>query len=108
MSDITTTTKIIFVLSSASPLLLWALRAVIFRNLPAGYRLIFDTVLLLVSIPLAMELIGWALAFPDNVGDHSPGIGVVFIPLMLVWLVAALIWLSRLLEFTIRKFRSNH
>jgi hypothetical protein len=99
----TTTATVIFVLASASPLLLWVLRALLFRRLPAGYRLIFDLALLLISIPFAVELIGWALKFPDNVGDHSPGIGVVFMPLMMVWMIAALIWLSRLLEFAVRK-----
>lgn len=96
-----------FVLGSLSPMLFWALRAMIFRGLSAGFRLILDLALFLVSVPFGIWLIGWALKFPDNPGDHSPGIGVVFIYLILVWIVCVLIWLFRLAEFTLRKLMTK-
>ena len=62
-----------FVLASALPALLWALRVAVFRRLPAMTRLFVDLALFLVSFPIAIWLIGWAVNFPADAGDHSPG-----------------------------------
>ena len=39
-----------------------------------------------------MELIGRILNFPPDAGDHSPGLGVAFMLLFLVWLVCMILW----------------
>lgn len=96
-----------FVLGSLSPMLFWALRAIIFRRLSAGLRLILDLALFMVSVPFGIWLVGWALKFPDNPGDDSPGIGVVFIYLIWVWIVCVMIWLFRLAAFTFRKLMTK-
>jgi hypothetical protein len=85
-----------FLLVSATPLVLLGLRMIALRRLRASWSLLLDLVLLLVSVPLGIELIGHVLHFPDNPGDHSPGIGIAFLPLMLVWGLCLLIWLTRL------------
>ena len=92
-------------LGSSFPLLFWALRALLLRRLSVGRSLFLDLVLLLGSIPCAVEFIGWALNFPPNMGDHSPGVGVIFIWLALVWIVCTMIWVFRLILFAVRALR---
>lgn len=89
----------IYILASALPALILALRVL----LPAGWRFGLDLMLLVASVPVAMALIGWALKFPRNVGDHSPGIGVAFAPLALIWMCSLLVLLARLGWFVVRK-----
>jgi hypothetical protein len=96
-----------FVLASALPALLWALRAAVFRRLPAKTGLFVDLALILVSVPIAIWLIGRAMNFPADAGDHSPGVGVVFAPLFLVWLLCISIWLVRAQMFAIRRERGR-
>lgn len=96
-----------FVLASALPAVLWASRAAVFRGLPAKTRLLVDLALLLVSFPIAMWLIGRAMNFPADAGDHSPGVGVVFIPLLLVWLLCIATWLVRAQIFAIGRERDR-
>ena len=92
-----------FVLASALPALLWALRAAVFRRLPAKTALFVDVALFLVGFPIAIWLIGRAENFPADAGDHSPGVGVVFVPLFLVWLICIGIWMVRVVLFELRK-----
>ena len=96
-----------FVLASALPALLWALRAAIFRRSPAMTRLFIDLALLLASFPIAIWLIGRAMNFPADAGDHSPGVGVVFVPLFLIWLLCISIWLVRAQILAIRRERGR-
>ena len=95
------------VLASALPALLWALRAAVFRRLPAKTGLFVDLALFLASLPIAIWLIGRAMNFPADAGDHSPGVGVVFAPLFLVWLLCIAIWLVRAQIFAIRRERDR-
>ena len=96
-----------FVLASALPALLWALRAAFFRRPPATTRLFVDLALFLASFPIAMWLIGQAMHFPADAGDHSPGVGVVFLPLFVVWLLCISIWLVRAQILAIRRERGR-
>jgi hypothetical protein len=96
-----------FVLASALPALSWALRATLFRRLPAKTGLFIDLALFLASVPIAIWLIGRAMNFPADAGDHSPGVGVVFVPLFLVWLLCISIWLVRAQILAIRKERGR-
>ena len=52
-----------------------------------------DLALLIVSLPIGMELVGWAANFPDNPGDHNPGLGVAWALLFIVWFICLLVWL---------------
>jgi len=101
-------TTVIFLLTSALPALFWALRAIVLRHISAGAKLLIDLVLLILSAPLAIQIIGWDLNFPANPGDHSPGLGVVFMLLFPVWLVCAALWFVRVLFFAYRKLKPSH
>ena len=92
---------------SAFPLLFWVSRALLLRRLSVGQALFLDLVLFLGSIPCAMSFIGWALNFPPDMGDHSPGVGVIFAGLVLVWIVCMMIWLFRLVLFAVRMMRAG-
>jgi len=94
-------------LGSVFPLLFWGLRALLLRRLSSGWALLLDLVLLLGSIPCAVEFIGWALNFPPDMGDHSPGVGVIFMGLALVWIVCMMIWLFRLIVFAVLALRTR-
>jgi len=96
-----------FVLASAFPALLWALRVAVFRRRPVMTGLFVDLALFLVSFPIAMWLIGRTMNFPADAGDHSPGVGVLFVPLFLVWLLCISIWLVRAQILAIRRQRGR-
>ena len=81
-----------FLLASMLPALLWGLRAVTLRQISARAKLAIDLVLILFSVPIGMELIGRILNFPPDAADHSPGLGVAFMLLFLVWLVCMILW----------------
>ena len=96
-------TTIGYILASALPALLWALRAIAFRRLASGAALLVDLALFVVSLPVAMELIGRLLDFPADAGDHNPGIGVAFMLLFLIWLACMSLWFLRLALYAYRK-----
>ena len=85
-----------FFLASFCPAILLILRQIVLRRLSIARRLVLDLVILVVSLPTGMELVAWAVHFPDNLGDHSPGIGVAWALLLIVWFICFLIWLVRL------------
>jgi hypothetical protein len=95
-----------YVLASATPLILLGLRIIALRRLSAGWGLLLDLALLVISVPIGIALVGQALHFPANVGDHSPGIGVALFGLMAVWALCVLAWLTRLAWFAFRKLAS--
>ena len=57
---------------------------------------------LILSLIIGFKLTEYSLHLPANAGDHSPGVGVAFVPLVLAfglavllgiaWLTWALIW----------------
>lgn len=96
-----------YLLACALPLLLTGARMLLLRGLPAAFSLAMDMLLLVISIPLGIMLIGHALHFPSNMGDHSPGIGVAFLPLLLVWIGCSLLWLGRFGWLATRKFAAR-
>lgn len=98
-------TTIGYFLASALPALLWMLRAIVLRRFATGATLLIDLVLFLISAPIAMELIGRILDFPPDAGDHSPGIGIAFMLLVLVWLGCMAVWLLRVTIFAYRKLK---
>jgi hypothetical protein len=100
-------TTIVYLLASALPASFWALRAIVLRNISVKAKLLADLLLLILSVPLAIEFIGRAMNFPVDAGDHNPGVGVVFVPLALVWLLCVSIWLVRAQIFAIRRERGR-
>lgn len=92
-----------YFLASALPALLWMLRVIVLRRFTAGATLLIDLALFLISGPIAMELIGRILDFPPDAGDHSPGIGIAFTLLVLVWLGCMAVWVLRVTIFAYRK-----
>lgn len=93
----------VYLLASALPILLLGARALFLRRLSNAARLGLDLILLVASMPIAIKLIGQVLRFPDNIGDHSPGIGVAFVPVCLAALACGFVWLCRLGWFVVRK-----
>jgi hypothetical protein len=98
-------TTIDYFLASALPALLWMLRAIVLRRVATGATLLIDLALFLISAPIAMELIGRILDFPPYAGDHSPGIGVAFALLFLVWLACMAVWVLRVTLFAYRRLK---
>jgi hypothetical protein len=80
------------VLLSLAPVLLLGLTNYFFRRSRRLKRSAIGFVMLLVSFPLGIELIGKVLHVPDDIGDHNPGFGVVFAPLIVIWLLCLSAW----------------
>ena len=85
-----------FIAASLFPEFVLILRHFALRNLSRLQSICIDLALLIVSLPIGMELVGWAANFPVNPGDHSPGIGVAWALLFVVWFICLLVWLVRL------------
>jgi hypothetical protein len=100
------TTEVI--LAELSPVYLMALSALMSRRLAPGFRLLLDLALLLASIPLTAWLVGRILDFPPDIGDHNPGVGVVFLPFALAWAPCVMVWTVRLVWFALRKIGLLH
>jgi hypothetical protein len=92
-----------YILASATPLILPAVRAMALRGWMPARQLLLDLALLLAGIPIGIALIGRTLSFPHNAGDHSPGIGIALMPLMMAAAFGLLIWLARLALYLLRR-----
>ncbi len=96
---------ITFLLASAIPAIFLLLRYRFLRGLDFAQRMSLDFLLLVISLPLGTELIGWLEDFPSNPGDHSPGLGVAFVILWPLWFVCLIVWFVRLIEPRFRRGR---
>jgi hypothetical protein len=93
-----------FYLASLCPALLLGLRALALRRISRAMCLAIDLGILVISIPMGMELVGWVENFPEYPGDHSPGLGLAFYLLLLVWLCCFALWSVRVVIFLVRKY----
>ena len=84
----------LFALASLFPALALAARSVMVR-LDHAKNLATDGAILLASPFLGIWLIDRSLQLPLDAGDHSPGVGVAFIPAAMVWFICSLIWFAR-------------
>lgn len=93
-----------FFLASLCPAILLGLRAIALRRISRALSLAIDLAILVISMPLGMQLVGWVENFPEYPGDHSPGSGLAFYLLFLVWLCCFALWSVRIVFFVVRKY----
>jgi hypothetical protein len=96
------------ILLSFVPLAGLAAANLLFRRTGRLKRAIFGLLMILISLPVGIELIGKVLHFPENIGDHNPGFGVVFVPLIVIWFLCLLEWFVQSVVFALLKLRSNN
>ena len=95
--------SLLFVLGSVAPILLFAGQAFAFRHFRSETKLAADFVLLLIGAAVGGLLVDSATGLPVG-GYHNPGVGVIYIPLLLVCLLCLGWWLARV---TITIFRGS-
>lgn len=93
-----------FFLASLCPALLLGLRAIALRRISRAMCLVIDLAILVASIPIGVQLVGWVENFPEYPGDHSPGLGIAFYLLFLVWLCCFALWSARVVVCVVRKY----
>ena len=99
-----------YILASFCPLLLLVLRAATVRGLTSRFAFGFDLALLLMGAIASDWFIQSMLRLPVDAGDHNPGAGVAFLPLLLICGVCSLFLLVRLAAATLKPLarpRSN-
>lgn len=99
-------TTALYLLASACPVLLVAMRALAVRSARPAFTLKLDLVLLLIGFVVGIWLVAKVEALPTS-GDHNPGVGVVFIPLMLVSIACLTVWMLRVVVATVRARRNR-
>jgi ABC-type lipoprotein release transport system permease subunit len=77
-----------FFAASLSPVIigavsLWFIRKIRFRI----YRLVC-ILIVIINLPIGLIMVAMSIGLKFEVGrDHSPGIGIAFLPVVLAWLV---------------------
>jgi len=99
-----------FFLASLCPAILLGLRAIALRRISRAMCLAIDLTILVISMPLGMQLVSWVENSREYPGDHSPGLGLAFYLLFLVWLCCFALWSVRAVVFVFRKYlmAGNH
>ena len=100
----------LYILASFCPLILFGLRAATLRSLTNRFALGLDLALLILGAIASDWLIRSALKVPADAGDHNPGAGVAFLPLMLICGLCSLFLLARLVALILQMLarpRSN-
>lgn len=93
-----------FFLASLCPAILLGLRAIALGRISRAMRLAIDLAILVISIPIGIQIVGWVENFPEYPADHSPGLGLAFYLLFLVWLCCFALWSVRAVFFLARKY----
>jgi hypothetical protein len=83
---------LLYLIGSVVPMLLLLGRALAFRRMRGAAKFALDFLLLLVAALVGGWLIATALGLPVA-GYHNPGVGVAYVPLLLVWLICLAWWL---------------
>ena len=87
-----------FWLASFSPVLLLAAVWIAGRRFRYRWIIAATVAALVIGLPVGVGLVGIALHLHTERGvEHSPGVGVAFIPLLMIWSLCCLAAVVRLL-----------